>query len=101
MDTYLEHARIWYFGNNGIPKVYMGSPDWMKRNLYKRIEAVVPVTDVRLKQELIDMLELQLKDNRKACWLKSDLTNQFKQQQGAEIRSQYDFYRYLCCKNEV
>ena len=101
VDTYLEHARIWYFGNNGTPKVYMGSPDWMKRNLYKRIEAVVPVTDVRLKQELIDMLELQSRDNRKACWLKSDLTNQFKRQQGAEVRSQYDFYRYLCCKNEV
>lgn len=101
VDTYLEHARIWYFGNNGIPKVYMGSPDWMKRNLYKRIEAVVPLTDVRLKQELIDMLELQLKDNRKACWLKSDLTNQFKLQQEEEVRSQYDFYKYLCCKNEV
>ena len=40
VDSFLEHARIWYFGNEGRPKVYMGSPDWMRRNLYRRIEAI-------------------------------------------------------------
>ena len=38
VDSFLEHARIWYFGNDGKPKVFMGSPDWMRRNLYRRIE---------------------------------------------------------------
>ena len=61
VDSFLEHARVWYFGNGGNPKLFLGSPDWMKRNLYRRIEAVTPVTDKRLKQELTDMLQLQLR----------------------------------------
>ena len=40
VDTFLEHARIWYFGNGGNPKLFLGSPDWMRRNLYRRIEAL-------------------------------------------------------------
>ena len=43
VDSFLEHARIWYFGNDGTPKVFMGSPDWMRRNLYRRIEAITPI----------------------------------------------------------
>lgn len=42
VDTFLEHARVWYFGNGGAPKLFLGSPDWMRRNLYRRIEAVTP-----------------------------------------------------------
>ena len=42
VDTFLEHARVWYFGNGGKPKLFLGSPDWMRRNLYRRIEAVTP-----------------------------------------------------------
>ena len=42
VDSFLEHARIWYFGNDGTPKVFMGSPNWMRRNLYRRIEASPP-----------------------------------------------------------
>ena len=56
VDTFLEHARVWYFGNGGAPKLFLGSPDWMRRNLYRRIEAVTPILDPDLKQELIDML---------------------------------------------
>lgn len=96
VDSFLEHARIWYFGNDGCPKLFMGSPDWMRRNLYRRIEAVVEVTDPVTKQELTDLLDIQLKDNRKACWLTSDLKNCFKKAEGnTEVRSQYDFYDYL------
>ena len=52
VDTFLEHARVWYFGNGGNPKVYSGSPDWMRRNLYRRIEAVVPILDPDLREEI-------------------------------------------------
>ena len=62
VDSFLEHARIWYFGNEGHPKIYMGSPDWMRRNLYRRIEAVTPILDPDLRASLIEMLHIQLND---------------------------------------
>lgn len=100
VDSFLEHARIWYFGNGGNPKVFFGSPDWMKRNLYRRIEAVVPVLDPDLRQEIIDMLDIQLKDNQKACFVDARLRNIFKKDPSAQpIRAQYTFYAYLKCKN--
>ena len=97
VDSFLEHARIWYFGNEGHPKVYMGSPDWMRRNLYRRIEAVTPILDPDLKQELIDMLSIQLSDKRKACFVDDRLRNRWKSSrpQKEKVRSQYSFYEYL------
>lgn len=102
VDTFLEHARVWYFGNGGSPKVFLGSPDWMRRNLYRRIEAVVPVLDKGLRQEITDMLSIQLADNRKACFVDGALRNVFKHRPGEEaVRAQYTFYDYLKRKNET
>lgn len=97
VDTFLEHARIWYFGNGGHPCVFLGSPDWMKRNLYRRIEAVTPVLDAGLKQELIDLLHIQLTDRRKACFVDGEGHNVWKSPhpQSEPVRSQYTFYNYL------
>ncbi len=78
VDSYLEHARIWYFGGNGTPEVYMGSPDFMRRNLYRRIEAVVPILDADVRRMLIDLLSIQLHHGRKACWVDEKLQNRFK-----------------------
>jgi len=100
VDSFLEHARVWYFGNDGDPKVFFGSPDWMKRNLYRRIEAVTPVLDKDLKQEIIDMLDIQLSDNQKACFVDAQLRNVFKKAPGCPpVRAQYTFYEYLKGKN--
>ena len=100
VDSFLEHARVWYFGNNGDPRLFIGSPDWMKRNLYRRIEAVTPVLDKDLKQELIDMLDMQLRANWKACWVDNELKNIFKRTPDEpKVRAQYDFYQYLYKKN--
>ena len=100
VDSFLEHARVWYFGNGGDPLVFIGSPDWMRRNLYRRIEAVTPILDGRLRRELTDMLELQLSANRKACWVNNQLRNIFKRKPGNDdVRAQYDFYEYL--KNKL
>lgn len=103
VDSFLEHARIWYFGNHGNPKVFLGSPDWMRRNLYRRIEAVTPIKDKSLRQELIDMLEIQLKDNCKACFVDEHLRNIFKKKSGNQpcTRAQYAFYDHLRLKNEA
>lgn len=100
VDTFLEHARVWYFGNNGNPHIFIGSPDWMKRNLYKRIEAVTPILDASLKKELIQMLEIQLADKRKACRVDAQLHNLWKSPtpQQENVRAQYTFYEYLKSK---
>lgn len=101
VDSFLEHARVWFFANDGNPKLFLGSPDWMRRNLYRRIEVVTPVLDKDLKQQLIDMLHIQLTDNRKACRVDRNLHNIFKSASDElPIRSQYVFYHYLRKKNK-
>lgn len=102
VDTFLEHARVWYFGNGGNPKIFLGSPDWMRRNLYRRIEAVTPILDADLKQELSDMLAIQLTDKRKACLVDDQLRNCWKSPhpQKEKVRSQYTFYEYLKNKQQ-
>ena len=68
----LEHSRIFRFENAGNPRIYMGSADWMPRNLDKRVEISFPVEDPRLKEEVKHILDLQLKDNVKAHILQPD-----------------------------
>lgn len=93
VDSFLEHARVWCFANGGNHRLYIGSPDWMKRNLYRRIEAVVPILDSKLKMQLIEMLHIQLTDDRKACKVDNHLRNIFRNTpEEASIRSQYAFY---------
>ena len=99
VDGYLEHARVWYFHHGGDEQVFLGSPDWMRRNLYRRIEAVTPILDSLLKQEMIDMLRIQLMDNRKAVWVDDDLCNVYKGGEGRPVRAQQAFYEYLRKKN--
>lgn len=62
VDRYLEHGRIFIFCNNNDPDVFLGSADWMNRNIYRRIEVCFPVYDPALKSELIEIVNLQLKD---------------------------------------
>ena len=99
VDGYLEHARVWFFHQGGKEQVYMGSPDWMRRNLYRRIEAVTPVLDHVLKQEMINLLYIQLADNQKAVWVDEKLRNIRKKSNGKPIMAQRAFYEYLIKKN--
>jgi polyphosphate kinase len=67
VDRYLEHSRIFYFGNGGEPQVYIGSADWMDRNLHRRVEVVWPIEQADLKQRLIqEILTTTQADNVKA-----------------------------------
>ena len=75
VDRYLEHARIFMFHNNGQPEYFMGSADWMNRNLHSRIEVCFPVYDKQLRDELDHIIRLQLADNKKAVLLDQDLNN--------------------------
>ncbi|MDO5538522.1 MAG: RNA degradosome polyphosphate kinase [Eubacteriales bacterium] len=72
VGTFLEHARIFYFFNNGKEEYYMGSADWMPRNLDKRVEILFPVESEELKEELWHILTIQMEDNMKAHVLQPD-----------------------------
>lgn len=80
VDRYLEHGRIFIFNNNGNDKIFMGSADWMSRNVYRRIEVCFPVYDTKIKQEIKDLIAIQLKDDNDT------------------IRSQEKVYHYLSNK---
>ncbi len=95
VDRYLEHGRIFIFDNDGDPLVYMGSADWMNRNIYHRIEVCFPVVDERLKQEVIKMMDLQLKDNVQAVRLDTQLHNIPVNTTEPVVRSQLQIYQLL------
>jgi len=95
VDRFLEHARIFVFLNNGEHKVFMGSADWMKRNLRRRVECIFPVYDLDAKNEILDILNIQLSDNVKACELDENLTNNRIDTKGPDIRSQIATYEYF------
>ena len=99
LDEYLEHARVYIFHNGGDEKVFISSADWMIRNLDHRVEATCPVLDPVIKQELKDILNIQLADNVKARWLDNALDNRYKRDQSKKVRSQIEIYNYLYQKN--
>ena len=76
VGNFLEHSRIFYFYNNGWENIYMGSADWMPRNLDRRVEILFPVEDEVCKKQVMHILDIQLKDNVKAHYLQADNTYQ-------------------------
>lgn len=72
VGNFLEHSRIFYFHNNGSEEIYLGSSDWMPRNLDKRVELLYPLEDVQLKKRVYDILSIQLADNVKSHVLLPD-----------------------------
>lgn len=99
VDKYLEHSRIFVFENNGSPEYFIGSADWMTRNLDYRIEVVVPVLDPSLCNEIQDFLDIQLRDNVKARIFDEEMKNTYKTRNGdKKTRSQVAFYKYLISK---
>lgn len=72
VGNFLEHSRIFYFENDGDWEIYMGSADWMTRNLDRRVEIVFPVLDEELKNKALHVLEVELADNVKARYLEED-----------------------------
>ena len=95
IDSYLEHARIWYFYAGGREEVYLSSADWMRRNLNRRIETAVPILDQRIKNEILSVIDLQLRDNVKACYIDEYLGNHYVRNEGPKIRSQRLCFRLL------
>ncbi len=74
VGDFLEHSRIFYFRNGGSEEIFMGSADWMPRNLDRRVEIVFPVEDPAIKEEIKHILDLEFRDNVKAHLLQPDGT---------------------------
>ena len=72
IGRFLEHSRIFYFHNQGKEEIYIGSADWMTRNLSRRVEAVAPIEEPNLAKDLQEILGIMLADNRQAWELQSD-----------------------------
>ncbi len=101
VDKYLEHSRIFLFGNDGDEKIFIGSADWMPRNLNRRIEVACPIYNNEIKNELKQMLKIQLKDNSKSRILDNELTNQYNTRKpDVRFRAQEDFHQYIKTKHQ-
>ncbi|MDR1370696.1 MAG: polyphosphate kinase 1 [Dysgonamonadaceae bacterium] len=102
VDHFLEHSRIWYFYNRGEDDLFITSADWMRRNLYRRIETAFPVLDPGIRKTILDILDIQLKDNQKACFIDENLNNVFKWNDSEKpVRAQADTYDYLLKKSQT
>ncbi len=95
LDRYLEHSRVFIFGNGGEEKMYLSSADWMERNLYRRVETAFPVYDERLKKIINDIIEIQLNDNIKARYLDFGRINEYVQNDNIPVQSQLETYYYF------
>ena len=91
IDTYLEHSRILILANGGNPRYYLGSADWMPRNLVNRIEVMTPVYDEDLKKDLMRTIDFALRDTTNGRIVDGRGTNAF--QEGEKFRSQEELYR--------
>lgn len=96
VDKFLEHPRLFIFGNQGDPKVYISSADWMTRNLDFRVEVGCPIYDKDIKQELLDTFDISWKDNLKARVFsdKQDNAYRVRDESEPELRSQFELYCY-------
>ena len=98
IDEYLEHARVFVFHNNGQEKVYIASSDWMVRNLDHRVEAAASIEDPSIKQELIEILNIQLNSNVKVRVIDNEQRNAYKHASGRKVRSQLETAKFLAEK---
>ncbi len=94
VDKFLEHPRIFIFGDDGNPKIYISSADWMTRNLDYRVEVGCPIYDEDIKQELLDTFEISWGDNVKARVFNEKQDNSYRNCDKPSLRSQFAMYDY-------
>jgi polyphosphate kinase len=95
VDRFLEHSRILIFDNDGDEEWYLGSADWMKRNLNRRVEVVFPIYDPDIREEFRTIVELQWGDTSRSRVLGAECTNQYRTTSGPSIRAQVDTYAFV------
>lgn len=96
VDRFLEHARVWIFGNDGKERMFISSADLMARNLDHRVEVGFPILDKDIHSEIRDIIDIQLNDNTKAREINQQNNNKYKRTRSKVInRAQTDIYTYL------
>lgn len=102
VDRYLEHGRVFIFNNNNNPEVYMGSSDWMNRNIYRRIEVCFKVNDEQIRQQMIKITERQLRDNTQAVLVDAEMENipVVASKSDKPIQSQKEIYLLLAAEQQ-
>ncbi|WP_299366604.1 polyphosphate kinase 1 [Winogradskyella sp.] len=95
VGKYLEHARVYVFGNNGTNDMFIGSADCMERNLERRVEVLVPIKAHKLKKIIDTCINLQWYDNTKARIIDENQSNEYQKDGKSRINSQLDFKEYL------
>ncbi|MGQ7856879.1 polyphosphate kinase 1 [Pedobacter sp. WC2501] len=95
VDRYLEHGRVFIFNNLGKYDVYLGSADWMNRNIYRRIEVCFPIYNEQIKQEIRAIIEIQKQDNVQAVCIDENMNNIPVKTGGVLVSSQHDIYELL------
>ena len=99
IDRFLEHGRVYIFGNDGNEQVYIGSADWMTRNLTHRIEVVTPIFDADHKKTIRDLINIELEDNVKARHIDAEQKNEYVTNDAPKVQSQLAIYDYF--KKEI
>jgi polyphosphate kinase len=95
VDNYLEHSRVYIFGNNNNPEVYISSADFMTRNLDSRVEVTCPIYDEKIKKELIDSFDIGWKGNVKVRFHSEKLDNLYRVRgENPVFRAQFETYKY-------
>ncbi len=94
VDKFLEHSRLFVFANDGAPKMYISSADWMTRNIDYRVEVGCPIYDEEVKQELLDTFEISWNDNVKARIFNEAQDNAYRKNDSKKRRSQFEKYDY-------
>jgi polyphosphate kinase len=96
IDRFLEHARIFYFENDGAPEYLLASADWMPRNLDRRVEVAFPILDPRLQAQIRQILDVQLADTMKAREILPDgRSRRIGHEGGSPLRSQERLYELV------
>jgi len=95
LDRFLEHSRVFIFGNNGKEEIYLSSADWMVRNLHHRVECSFPIYDEEIKKKIKDIINIQLSDNQKARLLNFKEINKYQKNNQKPFQSQLETYRYI------
>jgi len=96
IDRFLEHARVFIFSNDGDELIYLASADWMGRNLHRRVETMIPILEKNIKNQIKDIINIQMLDNVKSRRIHYKKNNNYRKvKSGETIRSQMETYNYL------
>ena len=99
VDKFLEHPRLYIFENDGAPKVYISSADFMRRNLDTRVEISCPIYDQQIKEEILETFDICWSDNVKARCISQKQDNEYRNNNNPKVRSQFALYEFY--KNKL